>query len=202
MCTRGQFISAIIFLLASFQCPGAGHTDSVTPRHKTSVAEQNIGDHDYHKFGPVAIEQRDNKYYITFPVLLYTDDNYYSDEDKVMPRGTKIILLLDDSEIVSAETNDNSKVRWYYTYNSYILDPLKVYDVRLPDQHYVFPAVNRDHDNYGLCWRLTFEFTGRDILLLSKHRILDGYVLKGSKKIFLPIKHRQSVKIQRAIRSL
>jgi hypothetical protein len=212
--------SLLLFVVLNASlCFARKYTHSVMPQEKSPrVIEHYIGDHDYHQFGKVVMEQKGNNYSITFPLLLYTNPLSNPYEDDIMPKCSQIIIELDNGKVLKSETKQNTNSCWRYWWHYYgeslharggntsISGELYVYKYQGTLPHSIsvnsVNMVPNNRDLYGLCWQTKFEFTPADMLLISKYRIVDAYITRNNVKIYLPIKRKQSARIQHSASDL
>ena len=208
-----------LFLFATFTCAlciARKAPYSVPPEKKSRITEHAIGDNNYHQFGKLTMEQNGNKYCMSFPFLQYTEAPRISDDlaNDIIPKGTEIIIALDNGETVTSRTTEDTRVFWYYWYHYFHLlrkgqeinnnDPqqsnVHLTHEKIPTYLYdnsVYNLYGRNSfDLYALCWHIKFQFTEADMISLSKNRIIDAYITRNGAKIHLPIKPKQSSRIQ------
>jgi len=214
-----QRFATLFFLLCTTTCYAhkskfiVDSIDAAT-NERVRVIEHYIGDADDHEFGQVIMERKGETYFITFPVLLLKDRDqpHNADEqaDDIMPKGSEIILKLDNSKIIKAAIEQDNKALWYYWwhfdpryYRPYKIKPRFVVPPITKSPNKITPPYMENYgDLFGYNWMIKFEFTPADMLLMSRHNVTDAYIMKGSKKISLPIKNKQARRIRRSAKDL
>ena len=183
-----------------------------TTKERVRIITHKVGDADYHKFGKLSVVRKGDKYKIVFPFIQYTDvaQTYRDRRDEIIRKGTKINLKLGKRKTVTAETNVDINVIWHYGWN------YRPFSFRSAGENNDrgdyggatlivdrsragFDRNDHQHTFYGLNWLIEFEFTHDDMLLLSRRKITDIYIVKNGRNIYLPLKNRQAAQIQHSI---